>query len=215
MKLFPAPAQPQRPDCAACSSAHGAGVQFATDPIHGMRARDCLPATTMQNRYRVGGIQRRWVWIGTVGPVKDGHANASLGVKWHGQAWQHVTPRNGDNFSRLDSTCLGWARQCSAGRGNNATRGDTAGQFSKAKRGAAWHGAVGLGVAERGEATRYPERNLGQFHAVRLRVASRGMAERGAEGLYVTGDGNPGHFPKHQEAPALRGATVQGMTGNV
>jgi hypothetical protein len=32
MKLSPAPTSPQRPDSAACSSARGAGVQFATSP---------------------------------------------------------------------------------------------------------------------------------------------------------------------------------------
>ena len=75
MKLFPAPAQPQRPDCAACSSARGAGVQFATDPIHGMRVkeRDSLPAT-MQNRYRVGGIPFQQV------PARAGDIGATVGA---------------------------------------------------------------------------------------------------------------------------------------
>lgn len=76
MKLSPAPTQPQRPDSAACSSAHGARVQFATDPIHGMRvtARDCLPATTMQNRYRVGGIPFQQV------PARAGDIGATVGA---------------------------------------------------------------------------------------------------------------------------------------
>jgi len=36
--------------------AAGAGVQFATGPIHGMRTRDSLPALTMQNGTGTGSV---------------------------------------------------------------------------------------------------------------------------------------------------------------
>lgn len=205
MKLSPAPTQPQRPDSAACSSAHGAGVQFATDPLHGMRVkeRDCLPAKTMQNgTRRVGGIQFAWC----------GHTNH--GLPWPGwacrcHAWQHVTPRNGGNFSGLAIASLGWARQCSTGRGNSATRGDIAGQFRGEAcrwRGTVWH----VSAAQQRELGAASKRNF-----TRPAGVIRGKARQATARLYVTGDGNPGHFPKHQEAPASRGATVNGMTGNV
>ena len=185
MKLSPAPTPPQRPDSAACSSARGAGDQFAANQRltswdegygAGLSARADDDAE-QEPPGRVGGIQRRWVWIGTVGPVKDGHGNAGLVTEWHGQAWPHVTPRNRGNFTR----------PCVARRGGSGP----------------------------GAATRYPERNLGQFS--RHGRARHGAAMRGLAGQCnnVTGDGNPGHFPKHQEAPASRGATVDGMTGSV
>lgn len=124
--ISPAPTLPQRPDSAACSSAHGAGVQFArlpcvervfgivarllmyggppstrvnglsdvlqpgvniaerrfqnfaTDPLHGMRARDCLPAKTMltgtQRTVRVGGIPFQQV------PARAGDIGATVGA---------------------------------------------------------------------------------------------------------------------------------------
>lgn len=215
-------------------AATGAGDQFATglnmgaswdDGYTGLGSGLTQNGTDTQRTGRVGGIQRRWVWIGTVGPVKDGHANAGLGTEWHGQAWLHVTPRNGGNFSGLAIASQGWARQCSAGRGNNATRGDIAGQFPRfgrywcgmSRQSTSTPGWVRRGKARRGRATRYPERNLGQFIKDRPGWEWPGWSMRALAGQCnnVTGDGNPGHFPKHQEAPASRGATVDGMTGSV
>lgn len=144
MKISPAPnnyPSGTRPE------AVGAGVQFATDPIHGMRTRDSLPALTMQNGTGTGSVAftvRGWSWLGHAEHCKAGH----------GAVWRNVTPRNGDNFSGLDSTCLGWARQCSAGRGNNATRGDIAGQFLRVRRVTA--GQALSGHANNASLARYP-----------------------------------------------------------
>lgn len=205
MRLSPAPAAHNSSGLRPVAAA-GAGVQFATGPIHGMRVtvRDCLPALTMQNGTGTGSVAftvRGWSWLGYAEHRKAGH----------GAVWRNVTPRNGGNFSGLDSTCLGCARQCSAGRGiatqgNIATRGDIAGQFSWVLRGVAGPGGAWQG--NNASLARYPS-------AIFRGPSGRCKPGRGRVRLYVTVDGNHGHFPKHQESPASRGATVDGMTGSV
>lgn len=70
MKLSPAPTSPQRPDCAARSSARGAGVHFATDPCLASwdEGYTGLGSGTMQNTgtspERVGGIRFQQVPAG-------------------------------------------------------------------------------------------------------------------------------------------------------
>jgi len=82
----------------------------------------------------------------------------------------------------------------------------------------AGQGDAGHGKAWHGKAWRCNTRAWrgiqAQFSKASPGWARLGVAERGAArpGSNATGGGNPGHFPKHQEAPAQRGATVEGMT---
>ncbi len=196
MRLSPAPNN--YPSGLRPVAAAGAGVRFATDPIHGMRTRDSLPATTMQNGTGTGSVAftvRGWSWLGHAEHCKAGH----------GAVWRNVTPRNGVNFSGLDSTCLGWARQCSSGRGNNATRGDTAGQFLVA-------GLVVAGqpVARRGTARQ--QRELGaasKRNFTRPCVARRGGSGPGAA-TTSPGTAIPDIFPSTKKHPHHAGQRSTG-----
>ena len=96
---------------------------------------------------------------------------------------------------------LGWERL-----GNNATRGDIAGQFLVA-------GLVvaGQSVARRGTTRQKRELGAASKRNFPRRYRSRwGWVRHGAARLYVTGDGNPGHFLKHQEVPHHAGQRSTG-----
>lgn len=191
MKLSPAPNN--YPSGLRPAAAAGARVQFATGPIHGMRTRDSLPALTMQNGTGTGSVAftvRGWSWLGHAEHCKAGH----------GAVWRNVTPRNGVNFSGLAIASLGWARQCSAGRGNSATRGDIAGQFSR-------------GVACQDTARLVPaKRELG---AESKRNFTRpGAARRGGSGLGAAttspGTAIPDIFPSTKKLPHHAGQRSTG-----
>jgi hypothetical protein len=138
---------------------------------------------------------------------------------WRGMAVQASALRGKTRFgaavrnpNETGNNFQGGAGQAQAWHGAAwlyATRGDTAGQFARARRSKAC-----LGMAKNGGAIRNLERHLGQFSEVRQGSPGPGTVWRGEarRGNNVTGDGNPGHFPKHQEAPANRGAMVEGMT---
>lgn len=72
--------------------------------------------------------------------------------------------------------------------------------------GVAWQGADRRG--SNASLARYPSAIFTEWRG----CAWQARALLGKTRQHVTGDGNPGHFPKHQEAPVSRGATVDGMT---
>jgi hypothetical protein len=87
----------------------------------------------------------------------------------------------GQNVNRTERGVIyqGEQRRARAGtgtarRGNNATRGDTAGQFARARRSKAC-----LGMAKNGGAIRTLERHLGQFLAAEPGSAQQCRAGRG------------------------------------
>jgi len=51
-------------------------TQFATDPIHGMRTRDSLPATTMQNGTGTGSVAFTFQLV----PAGSGEVGAKVGA---------------------------------------------------------------------------------------------------------------------------------------
>lgn len=201
MRLSPAPAAHNSSGLRPVAAA-GAGVRFATGPIHGMRTLDSLPATTMQNGTGTGPVAftfRGWSWLGHAEHCKAGH----------GAVWRNVTPRNGDNFSGLGSTCLGWARQCSAGRGNIATRGGIAGQFPR--NGGAAHAKPGRGSAALGNNATQSGiwDNFSRPDLAGLGIAGRGRAGKG-EATTSPGTVIPDIFPSTKKHPHNAGQRSKG-----
>ena len=142
---------------------------------------------------------------------------AWLGRARQGKARQQRNPRRyGGAISRGGSLrvgpCPGVAPHCEPT--TRAWRGIQA-QFSGI--GCALRGAALRGAARRGE----PEWGRDGLHATQSGIwdnftrRDKSVRARAWHCNNVTGDGNPGHFPKHQEATASRGATVDGMTGSV
>ena len=170
MRLSPAPAAHNSSGLRPVAAA-GAGVQFVTGPIHGMRVtvRDCLPALTMQNGTGTGSVA--FNFQGIAGRGKAGRVQARPGT----------------------ATTRAW-------RGIQA-------QFSVARLDVASRGA-----AVRGMATRYPERNLGQFPKESPVTAWRGLAMPGEVRLGYTSPGTeiPDIFPSTKKLPHHAGQRLMG-----
>jgi len=189
----------------------GAGVQFATaSPSWDEGYSSGLPARADDDAEQVQG--------GSVAFTFSRLARASLGLATQA-------------MERLDEACPGKARQ----QRNPERYLD---QFLKPRRdvpspgraGQGWarqhrnprrySGTIFRGAPPRGFAGQVQVRHgytLPRAESGTISKACRGAARHALAclGNNVTVDGNHGHFPKHQEAPASRGATVDGMTGSV
>jgi hypothetical protein len=136
--------------------------------------------------------------------IRNPHETGNIfhGLSRHDVSGSGSERRSDSPTARVAISRCGWATRCAACRGaagQNVTRTER-GIISKDRRGTPW-------PAQAGPSYTHPRAASRAIYTAGICEASHGVARH-----YAAGGGNPGHFPKHQEAPATRGATVHGMT---